>query len=166
MIHSSIANEGMTRLLEANPALRAALDWLRHVTADAADGITQLQGADLYVNVHGYRTKPRGQCTWESHRHTADVQFCIAGGECIDWLERPGLAGGSSYDPERDFETWTAPAETWQTAFLRPGEYVIFLPGELHRPMISDGSHESIRKVVAKVQADLLNAAAGRAGPR
>lgn len=156
MIHSSFQDDATIGLLSVIPALHQAFERLRRLPADAADGITQLQGTDLYVNVHGYDTKDRERCTWESHRRTADVQCCLAGGECIDWLQPPHATGGSVYDADRDFETWAAPPGTWQTVWLRPGEFVIFLPGQLHRPMIRDGSHATIRKVVAKVAARLL----------
>jgi biofilm protein TabA len=159
MIHSSLLNDGMFRLLAAIPSLRLALEKLRELPADSADGITELLGRELYVNAHGYDTRPRENCAWESHRHTADVQFCIYGGECIDWLEGLPATSSCAYDAERDFETWRLPGQAYRTATLAPGEYVVFLPGELHRPMIGDGVHTAIRKAVVKINAKLLSPA-------
>ena len=142
--------------LRTVPALRQVLDWLQRRPANPADGITELQGQDLYINVQGYATKPREQCNWESHRHTADLQFCISGGESIDWTPVSSKLPSVSYDAARDFECWPPQIEIGNTLQLTPGSFVIFLPGELHRPVIADGLNKSIRKAVAKIHANLL----------
>jgi beta-galactosidase beta subunit len=37
-----------------------------------------------------------------------------------------------------------------------PGTFVLFLPGELHRPKILDGQNADVRKLVFKIQARQL----------
>src|SRR3954468_24274867 len=94
LLHSST-----TTWLEAEyPALLAAFGWLRAMPANPAEGITELDGPEFYVNVHGYDTKPADQCRWESHRHTVDIQYCIAGGECIDWSQPGTMESLFDYD--------------------------------------------------------------------
>jgi beta-galactosidase beta subunit len=53
--------------------------------------ITPLRGKKMYVNVHGYKTLSAGSCEWESHQHTVDLQYCIGGGEIIQWTMDRGL---------------------------------------------------------------------------
>jgi biofilm protein TabA len=156
MILSSLDNGRMLGLLALAPAFRVSLDWMLALGSDGRDGVTELNGRKLYANVHGYNTKARERCCWESHRHTADVQLCLSGGETIDWLPGIPLSSPAHYDPDRDFETWPNVIGSFRTVNLTPGDFVVFLPGEVHRPMIHDGQNMAIRKVVAKIDACLL----------
>ncbi len=146
------------RTLESRfPALRKAFAWIRAMPPTPADGITELRGPAMYVNVHGYATLPADQCRWESHHHTIDVQFCIGGGEQIDWLPDGTLAPMNNYDAEKDTEHWRSAEATSPTRLrMFPRAFVVFLPGELHLPKIADGSHPEVRKLVVKIQAHLL----------
>lgn len=156
MILCDDKQSGSVAFLSTVPALCQALEWIKKMPADQPDGIVELQGTKLYVNVQGYATKARGDCAWESHRHTADLQFCLSGGESIDWTPAPSPFPSLSYKAENDFEFWPPPIETRVTVPLTAGSFVIFLPGELHRPVISDGQNLRIRKAVAKIHASLL----------
>lgn len=156
MIHAHISNSQTRALLAQVPAFRMAFDWIVRESERAPDGIVTLQGPELYVNVHGYETRPRAETRWESHRRTADLQFCRAGNELIEWAATaPGVAS-VSYDAEKDFEFWPdgiAPANSLR---LSAGMFAVFLPGELHRPMIADGAPAPLRKLVVKIAAELL----------
>lgn len=156
MIFADLNRLETLSFLRTVPALRQILDWLQRLSANPADGITELQGQDLYINIHGYDTKQREHCHWESHRHTTDLQFCISGGEYIDYTHAAPNLPSVNYDAIRDFEFWPPQFEIGNTVRLTPGTFVVFFPGELHRPMISDGTTIQIRKAVAKIQSTLL----------
>ncbi|NQU09816.1 YhcH/YjgK/YiaL family protein [bacterium] len=143
-------------LLGATPALREALRWLRRHYPEYPEGRTALQGDQLYAVTHAYATRPREQCRWESHRHTADLQLCVAGGELIDWTSRTPAVSSEQYDADKDFELWPAPTPASETAHLIPGRFAIFLPGELHRPMGHDGVHHQVSKLVLKIRQELF----------
>jgi YhcH/YjgK/YiaL family protein len=156
MIFSSLEQSGNVAFLNTIPALRQALDWMAKMPGDQPDGIVELQGRKLYINVQGYATKPRVDCAWESHRHTADLQFCLSGGEHIDWTPAQSPFPSLSYNEGSDFDFWPPQIETKLTVPLTAGCFVIFLPGELHRPVVTDIQNARIRKAVAKIHADLL----------
>lgn len=140
------------------PALRDAFSWIRAMPAGQPDGIVELRGTSMYVNVHGYATAPASACRWESHRHTIDVQYCIDGGECIDWMPPGSLAPMNDYDATRDVEHWLPADPVVATRLcMSPRTAVVFLPGELHRPKVADGAHGAVRKLVVKIHADLLS---------
>lgn len=156
MIVADINNKETLNFLSTVPAFRKVLGWIQQLSAAPDNGITELQGQDLFINIHDYETMQRELCNWESHRHTADLQFCISGSEFIDWTPvLPNLLS-LNYDATRDFEFWPEQIEVVNTIHLTPGSFVIFLPGELHRPMISDGANSKINKAVAKIQSLLL----------
>jgi biofilm protein TabA len=137
--------------------LATVFQWLRAMPSDAPDGITQLAGDDFYVNVHGYATKPAEECRWESHRRTVDVQYCISGGELIHWTPTGTLDGLGDYvEPPKDVEHWRDSRAPATVLRMTPGRFVIFLPNELHRPKVIDGTHPDVRKLVVKIGAHRL----------
>lgn len=156
MIHGSITQENLVALLGRHAVLARAFAWIRALPENPTEGITELDGRRLYVNVHGYRTREHTACTWESHRHTADLQYCLAGSELIDCTPGAHLVA-TAYDTERDFETWPDSIRGETTLRLAPGRFALFLPGEQHRPMIADGAPAEIRKLVVKIDAALLS---------
>lgn len=137
------------------PSLRMAFDWLRAMPEHPADLIEELDGPQMYVNVHGYETKASAQCRWESHRHTVDLQYCISGGEAIDWTPF-GLEPLGDYAEAKDAEHWRDAGSPSTRLIMRPRSFVLFLPNELHRPKISDGVNPGIRKLVFKIHASRL----------
>jgi YhcH/YjgK/YiaL family protein len=156
MIFSTITHTESMSVFAGLPALGRALDWIRTQAASAELGITELEGRDLFMNVCEYKTQSREACAWESHRHTADVQYCIEGAECIDWSAPMPSVEPERYEAERDFEFWPKAIEPSTSVALLPGSFVVFLPGELHRPMIDCGASGRIRKAVAKIDIRLL----------
>ncbi len=138
------------------PVLREAFAWIRAMPAHQPDGITELRGTDMYVNVHGYATLPAPECRWESHRHTIDVQYCISGGEQIEWLPSGALRSMDDYNAAKDAEHWHASEIAATRLSMFAGAFVVFLPGELHRPKIADSTHADVRKLVVKIHAALL----------
>jgi YhcH/YjgK/YiaL family protein len=155
MMTGSLQHDELRRFLSQTPAFERAFDWIDRFAASSHDGIVKLDGADLYVNVHGYDTKRRDDCRWESHRRTADIQVCLSGGELIDWSPA-SPTGPSTYDAGREFESWPEHFAQVETISLDPARFVIFLPGELHRPVIANDRDTAIRKLVVKIAAHRL----------
>jgi len=156
MIHGSLQQFQVLGHLAQTPAFQRALAWLRKLPPDPTDGTTEFDSRDLLVNVMRYDTKPRDACNWESHRQTADLQYIFAGGELIDWTPEIPTAPSISYEAGKDFEFWPATIATACTLHLKPGTFVVFLPGEIHRPAIQDGVVPHVRKAVFKINARLL----------
>jgi len=156
MISDSLRSATSNWLEGRHPVMAAAFEWLRTMPADAPDGITELGGPDFYVNVHGYTTKPVEQCRWESHRRTVDVQYCIRGGELIQCTPVRALESLGDYVETKDVEHWRDGQLPATVLRMNPERFVIFLPNELHRPQIFDGTHPDVRKLVVKIGAHRL----------
>jgi YhcH/YjgK/YiaL family protein len=158
--------------LLANPAWRLAFEWLKTVTASTPAGIQKLQGDDVYVNVHGYDTLPREQCRFESHRRYVDLQYCISGGEIIDWSLASALEPDGLFDEDKDLQFYRAPvarsavfSASRVTAFpvspvcalpMSPGSFAIFHPSDAHRPKVQNGVSPSVYKLVIKIDCRLV----------
>lgn len=156
MVFAPINSPTATWLEQHHPVLREAFAWIRALPTDAPEGTTELRGPELYVNVHSYATLPSNECRWESHRHTIDVQYCIGGGELIDWLPVGSLASMNDYVEAKDTEHWQPSAALTSQLRTSAGMFALFLPGELHRPKVQDGINAAIRKLVVKIHAPLL----------
>ena len=158
MIHDSLNSATTTWLQQCYPALRDAFDWILALPSTPNDGITELRGSRMYVNIHGYHTLPASQCNWESHRHTADLQYCISGGEVIEWLPEVKLEPVGEYNPAKDTQKWIGGVALCTQLRMFPGAYAIFLPNELHRPKVGDGANPAVSKLVVKIHEELLKA--------
>jgi YhcH/YjgK/YiaL family protein len=156
MIFAPLSSPTAAWLEQHHPVLREALAWIRNLPPCPTEGVTELRGSDLYVNVHGYATVPEQECRWESHRHTIDVQYCIAGGEIIDWLPAGALQPRNDYVEAKDTEFWHPSSARPSQLVMTPGAFALFLPGELHRPKGRDGTHATVSKLVVKIHAPLF----------
>jgi len=157
MIHDVIGSPTATFLAKSSKPLREALDWICQHAATASEGETELRGRKCYINVHGYDTLPVESCTWESHRHTVDLQYCIRGGEKISWMVGQPLKAKGPYISEKDTQKWEGLVERPVDLCMVPGSFAIFLPGEFHRPKMKDGMNRRVHKLVAKIDAELLS---------
>jgi biofilm protein TabA len=142
--------------LLAVPAWKLAFDWLKAASPETPAGIQQLQGDEIYVNVHGYETVARTQGRFESHRRYLDLQYCLAGGEMIDWWLASELAPDGGYDEGKDVRFYQPPADRLRavpatTLRMAPGSFAIFHPSDAHCPKVQDGVNPRVFKLVIKI---------------
>jgi len=156
MIHGHISTPDAYAHLLTNEAWNFAFDWLKRLPARPEPGIRELRGEDIYVNVHGYDTVPADQARYESHRRYVDLQYCIEGGELIDWQLASTLTPAGPFDESKDLQFYQAGDSITQIQ-MRPGSFVIFHPSDAHRPKRSDGIHRSVSKLVIKVAHRLIS---------
>jgi YhcH/YjgK/YiaL family protein len=137
-------------------AFRQAIAWLRRIPAEQPQGIFELAGRDMFVNVHGYDTLPREECRFESHRRYVDLQYCIRGGELIDSCFLGTITRPGKYDPETDF-IFHEPPPQYSSLRLAPGDFAVFFPEDVHRPKVHDGRNRSVDKLVIKIACTLFS---------
>lgn len=119
-------------------------------------GNYDLQGKDIYVQVIDLTTKPVSETRPEVHRKYIDVQFLWSG------RERIGVASDTGNNQvsedllaERDLLFYSG-AENESTLEMRPGNFAVFFPTDVHRPACQADGPQAIRKVVMKVAVHLL----------
>jgi len=155
MIYGNLNYKDAYQHLLSHPVWKRAFDWLESMPPDIRPNIYTIDGERMFVNVHGYDPLPREKCRYESHRRYLDLQYCIRGGELIDWHPASTLAAAGEYDEPKDLQFYQA-AESLTTVHMRPGNYAIFHPSDAHRPKISDGVNPSVFKLVIKIELALL----------
>ena len=138
-----------------NRIWRQALEWIENNADASIGGIFELQGKDMYVNVHGYETLSDHLCRFESHRQYVDLQYCISGGERIEWLPTTDLKADGEYDRKKDFQYYETEKSGSILSFT-PGTFGIFFPEDAHKPKMVDGVNSDVWKLVVKINLSLL----------
>lgn len=129
-----------------------ALRWLRTMPADLTPGIHPLRGEQMFANVHGYETKPREACRYESHRRYIDLQYCIHGGEVIDWHPTGALEATDAYDAVKDAIHYAAPVVPDASIRMSPRSFAIFFPSDGHMPKVTNQRDARVEKLVIKIE--------------
>jgi len=156
MIFSSIHNS-----LEKGacpPVVKEAVDFFRSTDFSTyEDGEYEISGRDLFFQVRDIMTLPVEKARPEVHRKYIDVQFLFKGKERIGVVADDG---GNQVDEdlleERDLLFYRdVEGETFIN--MKEGDFCVFFPSDVHRPACErDGSSE-IRKIVYKINLNLLD---------
>ena len=136
------------RYLALHPGFAVAFEYLRSTDpASLEAGRHEVAGEGVYAIVVDADGKGRAGTKLETHRKCIDIQFCVAGCDCIGWRSAADCAGkGAGYDESKDCELFASPPEVWVET--PPGVFAIFFPEDAHAPM---GATGPLHKVVVKV---------------
>ena len=106
--------------------------------------------AGAYVIEMTYRTKPRPEGFFETHRRFIDVQVIVAGDELMEVTDAARLEITQPYDAAKDF---TKHADTQEASILRmrTGDAAVFWPEDAHMPSLAPKEPGLVRKAVIKL---------------
>ena len=162
MITAALTDTHLYAHLLKQPIWEESFTWLRENHETKPEGISPISpnhSSNWFANVHGYITRPAESCTWENHRQTIDIQYIIEGVEGIDWTPTSRLDTPTTYKPEFDREEFAAPNAQTSRLKITAGDFVVFMPGEAHRPMTQWENAMQLRKIVVKIPVQLITAA-------
>lgn len=149
MIIDTLQNIARYRGLGENFA--KAVDFLESADVFALPlGNFEIDGRAAYGFVTE-KSLERENLRWEAHEVYADIQLNLGGAERIGWLPLAGQPTEAPYNPEKDIAFYTEPSKGLECR-LHPGDFMIFLPGELHRPDCPVPGEPMARKMVVKVR--------------
>lgn len=155
MIYGTIHNRRNLRWLP--PAFRTALGFLdgRDLSGLAPDRYP-IDGDRIFAILEDVTTE-KDKLRFELHRRYTDIQFIVSGREKQLYAHEPGGPEGLLEDrlDASDIAFYSAP-RTYNAVFLNPGDFTVYLPGELHCPCCAVDLPEPVRKIVFK--ADLERA--------
>jgi len=150
MVLDSLANAETYYGLHKN--FKVAFEYLKAQDLEAMEiGTVEVaDGVKVIVSDKPGVTKEAASAKFECHNKNLDIQLCIRGNETIGWKPR-----ADCYSPKGDFNEEKDVifyADAPDTYFeLRPGQFTIFYPADVHSPMIGD---DLIKKLVVKVRID------------
>ena len=110
-------------------------------------GRTEVDGDEVFINVMDADLKPHTGSHAEYHRLYADLQIDLTGGEGWGYTTLPGEEAGEFTG---DIGFRTSPDAVSGT--LGEGRFVLFFPGELHKPGVARPGCAHVRKVVIKIR--------------
>ena len=119
-------------------------------------GRYELQGDNIFMNVMQFATQSPEQKKAELHREYIDIQVLLSGEERILFGMTDSARQCEEMHVEDDYQLCSQIADE-QAMVLKPGRFVIFMPGEPHKPGCVVQAPMDIKKVVIKVRASLLH---------
>lgn len=150
MICDALENLNRYRGLHKN--LDTAIDYLTayHVAHELADlplGRTDVDGENVFINVMEADLHPDEGSHPEYHKKYADLQIDFSGAEGWGYTNLPGaevgeFTGDIGFQDSPDAVTGT----------LGEGRFVLFFPGELHKPGVARPGCTHVRKAVIKIR--------------
>ena len=129
---------------------------LEHITpeflASLRDGQrVELQGDQVYCTRFTYETIPQEESFFEAHRRYLDIHIMVEGEERVD-VNRPEDLTLTEAQEGNDFYAYQG--ESWHSAVLRPGAFLVVFPGDAHRIKVQVDGPKTVSKAVFKVCID------------
>lgn len=113
----------------------------------------QSLGDDVTVNVQEYITREPGNEQLEGHKKYIDLQYVVDGCELQGYAKlSTALETVNPYDAKRDIAHFKVPVINYH--IIRPNQFTIFFPDDIHMTNIQYGEKAKVRKVVFKVAVD------------
>lgn len=132
--------------------LRQAIEHVKaHVSEETPPGKYDIDGSNVFYMISEDTTEPLAARRAEYHARYLDIQIVLRGQEAMTFSTRPA-AGTPDIDwlAERDIAFLSA-GEQEQTVILNEGDFVVFYPGEVHKPLCAVGEPAKVRKAVVKI---------------
>lgn len=137
----------------AHVGLQQALDYLARLgDAMPDDGRVEIAGDRVFALVQSYQTVwPDALIRLEAHRKYVDVQYVLAGQECIAWASTEQMPVSTPYDAAAEAWFGDVPAAATTCVRLNAGQLAVFFPTDGHAPRLAAGAAAPVRKIVVKV---------------
>lgn len=138
-----------------HPVWQEALSWIQEHAKNLPDGEHEIQGREMYAHVQSLATLPLSESSFEVHEKYIDIHYCIEGGETIGYNPIGNINNKTELDKEKDYQLFY-PSKYFSTCILQKDSFAIFFPQELHMPKLQNGFDTYIKKVIIKINKDLL----------
>lgn len=131
--------------------LRQAIEHIRqHVNAETPVGKHEIDGSRLFYLVSEDRTQPFAERRAEYHARYLDIQIVLKGEEGMTFSTQPAGAPDTDWLADKDI-AFLPQGEQEKTVVLSAGDFVVFYPGEVHKPLCAVNTPAQVRKVVVKL---------------
>ena len=148
MILDRLVNSGLYNSLAEN--IKEGFDFLVKTDLTTMDaGKYPIDGERIFLLINEYETKPENQCKLESHIKYIDIQLMIDGTERMGYVAKNNQQPTENLIDEKDVMFYNEKATFFD---VKPGEFALFFPTDLHQPGIISGEKMKIKKAVLKIK--------------
>jgi YhcH/YjgK/YiaL family protein len=146
-----------SRFTYFHPLIQDALSYLKNTDFNAMDPGEYSITDKFIVQVLDLTTQAPATINPEVHRTKIDIQFLYSGMEQIGISTDTGKnRPATDYIEARDIQFYEH-AEHESFLIMKPGNFAIFYPEDVHRPACMDQQTTAIRKIVIKIELAKLN---------
>ncbi|ALR75207.1 YhcH/YjgK/YiaL family protein [[Enterobacter] lignolyticus] len=131
--------------------LRQAIDHIKaHVTDATPLGKHDIDGSRVFYLISEDTTEPFAQRRAEYHARYLDIQIVLKGQEGMTFSTQPAGQPDTDWLADKDI-AFLAQGAQEKTVVLNEGDFVVFYPGEVHKPLCAVGAPAKVRKAVVKM---------------
>lgn len=131
--------------------LREAIEHIKaHVSETTEKGKHDIDGNRLFYLISEDMTEPFEKCRAEYHARYLDIQIVLKGQEGMTFSTLPAGTPETDWLAEKDI-AFLPEGEQEKTVILNEGDFVVFYPGEVHKPLCAVGAPAQVRKAVVKL---------------
>ena len=114
------------------------------------NGRHNIDGDNVYAIVSEAPSKDYDKTAFESHKNYIDLQYVITGEENMGRTPVESLTVDKAYNDKTDIAFYKGDGKIYT---VPQNSFLLFFPGEAHRPNITPGGNEVVKKVVIKIRA-------------
>lgn len=131
-------------------SLREAIEHVKaHVTDATPLGKHDIDGNNLFYLISEDTTEPMADRRAEYHARYLDIQIVLKGQEGMTFSVLLPARRISTGWRRKTSLSWRRGAG--KTVILSEGDFVVFYPGEVHKPLCAVGTPAKVRKAVVKM---------------
>ena len=139
-------------LTKVQAKIQRALDHLQTLDLEQiAVGRYEIDGNNIFFMISEYETLPASEMRFEAHQKYLDIQGIISGHEAIQVARTDLFTVATAYDEAKDIVFFND-IDLYSTVVLSPGDYVVLLPEDAHKPKVMVGKPEHTKKYVVKIR--------------
>ena len=154
MIYSNINREDDDFYPEV---IRKALSIIR--TADFFSkqyGITEVDGKKVLYLYRDFDTREKNDVYAEVHERHIDIQYLLKGREIIGFANRSQDNVVVKDDVKDNDILYYNKVKNETMLHMNAGDYAIFFPGDVHRPLVKTENCDKVIKVIFKIRVDAV----------
>ena len=131
--------------------LRQAIVHLQaNVTDETPEGKYDIDGNRLFYLISENMTEPFAERRAEYHARYLDIQVVLKGQEGMSFSVLPAGKPDTDWLADKDIAFLPEGGEE-KMVVMSEGDFVVFYPGEVHKPLCAVGQPAKVRKAVVKL---------------
>lgn len=108
-----------------------------------------IDGDNVYAIVQEAPTKDYDKTAFESHLNYIDLQYVVTGEEKMGRTSVDSVKVDKPYNEKGDIAYYTGNGQLFT---VQQNSFLLFFPGEAHRPNITPGGNKVVKKIVVKIK--------------